>query len=260
MATYQTISIDQACRIMENEPCTVLDIRDEQSYKQSRLPNAIRFDDKIIRRMRKTGQHQSAVLVYCYHGVSSRDISKMLCDFGFTSVYNLEGGFAAWQTAQQKASCASPEMDKTSELATWISQQGFDPGNLNGPDPMGMTALMHASRLGLPDKVQAIIGAGADINLTNNDGNNALWLACFSGDSTTIQTLIQSGVNIDQQNSTLATALMYSASAGKADVVNQLLNAGANPNLKSQDDFTAFDLAATPQVYRLLRNLTERAS
>jgi len=242
---------------MDNESCTVLDIRDEQSFRQSRLPNAVRFNDSLIRQLRKTGQHHSAVLVYCYHGISSRDIAKMLCDFGFSKVFSLDGGFAAWQSLESAQ--AGPALTKSSTLNDWIHdwivQQGFNTEDLNWRDNMGMTALMHASRFGMSEIVQGLIHAGADINITNNDGNNALWLACFSGDSATINVLIQSGVNLDQQNSTLATALMYSASAGKAEVVSQLLKSGANPHLKSQDDYTALDLASTPQVYRLLRNL-----
>lgn len=260
MSAYQCITIQQAREIMERESCVVLDIRDEQSFNQSRLPNAVRFNDSLVRQLRKAGQHHSAVLIYCYHGISSRDIAKMLCDFGFSQVYSLEGGFAAWHSANHTIVEVAPESDSISQLRTWIAQQGFNPNDLNWRDSMGMTALMHASRFGLSDLVQALIEAGADIDLTNHDGNNALWLACFSGDLATIKVLIESGVNIDQQNSTLATALMYSASAGKAEAVDMLLNAGANPHLKTQDDYTALDLAATPQVYRLLRNLTVKAS
>jgi rhodanese-related sulfurtransferase len=257
MTAYRCITVQQAREIIENQSCTVLDIRDEQSFNQSRLPDAVRFNDMLIRQMRKAGKQHSSVLVYCYHGISSRDIAKMLCDFGFTEVYSLDGGFAAWQSFSHQATAQpAPEIvNNNSPLHHWITQQGFNTNDLNWRDDMGMTALMQASRFGLCETVKALIDAGADINLTNNDGNNALWLACFSGDQATIDALIQSGINIDQQNTTGATALMYSASAGKADVVRLLLDARADPHLKSQDDYTAFDLAATPQVYRLLRNL-----
>ena len=256
MAAYQSITIQQAREMLASESCTVLDIRDEQSFNQGRLPNAVRFDDKLIRQMRQTGQHHAAVLVYCYHGISSRDIAKMLCDFGFSNVYNLDGGFAAWHSLNHVSVRDATGHEQKSTRDHWLIQQGFDPRNPNWRDGAGMTALMHASRFGLSHIVQALIDSGADVNLTNNDGNNALWLACFSGDQATIQALLQCGVNIDQQNLTLATALMYSASAGKAKVVHQLLNAGADPNLKNQDDYTALDLAASPQVYRMLRNIS----
>ena len=114
---------------------------------------------------------------------------------------------------------------------------------------------MQACRFGLAETVSILIQAGADINLTNNDGNNALWLACFSGDENTINVLIENGIDIDNCNITGATALIYASSTGKSSIVKQLLEAGADPFIKTQDDFTALDLAASPQTYRLLRNL-----
>lgn len=36
-------------------------------------------------------------MVYCAHGNSSRDICHLLSSMGFKEVYNLEGGWLAWQ-------------------------------------------------------------------------------------------------------------------------------------------------------------------
>ena len=46
---------------------------------------------------------------------------------------------------------------------------------------------------------------------------------------------------------------MYAASAGKDAVVKALLAAGANRELKSLDDYTALDMAATLPCLQLLR-------
>lgn len=99
MFQYENISIEQAHQILEGSSCTVFDIRDGNSYEQGRLPGAQRFNEQIIRRMRNTGQRNSPILIYCYHGNSSKDIAKLLCDIGFSKVYNLNGGYTAWQAA-----------------------------------------------------------------------------------------------------------------------------------------------------------------
>jgi rhodanese-related sulfurtransferase len=97
MATYQNISISNAQWILENTTCIVVDIRDEQSYRQGHLPRAVRFNNRIFHQIRKQEQHQIPILVYCYHGISSKDVAQIFSDFGCTNVYSLEGGYASWQ-------------------------------------------------------------------------------------------------------------------------------------------------------------------
>lgn len=256
MHQYKNISLEQAQQILDSGSCTIFDIRDDRSYEQGRIPGAQRFSDKIIRQMRKTEQRDSPVLIYCYHGNSSKDVAQMLCDFGFSNVYSLIGGYTAWEANQKQVSSATQNATTLTPAAhAWLIEQGIDVNNINQKIDNGMTALMQACRFGLADVAGTLIQAGADVNLTNNDGNNALWLACFSGDITTIEVLLAGGVNTDNQNVTGATALIYAASAGKSAVVQRLLEAGANPHISTQDDFTALDLAASPKTYKLLRTL-----
>jgi len=40
--------------------------------------------------------------VYCYHGNSSRDLCTLLVGMGLRQVYNLVGGWAAWESWQQQ--------------------------------------------------------------------------------------------------------------------------------------------------------------
>jgi nitrogenase-associated protein len=91
------------------------------------------------------------------------------------------------------------------------------------------------------------------LDAVNRDGNNALWLACVHGDLSGIERLVRAGVPIDQTNTTGATALMYASSSGKAAVLRQLLALGADASLRTQDDFSALDMAASVECLRLLR-------
>jgi len=98
MATYQNVSIVNALSILQNPASIVVDIRDEQSYRNGHLPNAVRMDAKLLQQIRKQ-KPAHAIIVYCYHGVSSKDIAQMLSDFGCVEVYSLEGGYSAWQSS-----------------------------------------------------------------------------------------------------------------------------------------------------------------
>lgn len=144
------------------------------------------------------------------------------------------------------------EIGLTPEIQSWLLARGFRPDHIDGVIENRTTPLMQACRLGDRAMVDALIEAGADLDATNGDGNNALWLACYRGDPAIIDRLLESGIAIDHQNDSGATCLMYVASSGKAGVVAQLLKAGADCGLKNQDDFTALDMAANLECLRLL--------
>ena len=260
MTSYSNVTIKNARSIIDSESSIIIDIRDEHNYLQGHIPRAVRLDEQQLIRMRKTPQRHCPVLIYCYHGISSKEIASLLCALGFTDVYNLDGGYTAWQAEQQKVIEANSTIaTKNPELRFWLSNQGFDPNNIDARNQTGLTPLMQACRMGLAETTRQLLQSGADVNLTNDDGNNALWLACFSGDAATIGVLIENGVDINNKNITGATALIYASSAGKATVVKQLLDSGANPFVRTQDDFTAQDLAASPQTYHLFRKLRPTA-
>ena len=145
-------------------------------------------------------------------------------------------------------------MNLAPTLSTWLAAQGFSPEDLNSTIANKVTPLMHAARLGEYDIAANLIRCGAEPNATNNDGNNALWLACFSGNLELIRLLIESGVNPDNQNDNGTTCLMYASSAGKAEVVAELLNAGANTRLQLVDGYTALDVAGNVECLTLLRH------
>ncbi len=89
--------------------------------------------------------------------------------------------------------------------------------------------------------------------MTNADGCNALWLACYHGSHAIIERLIAAGIDLDLQNGNGATCLMYVASNSKPDLVKLLLEKGADARLKNFDDFSALDLAASIDCLKLLR-------
>ncbi|MEM8718159.1 MAG: ankyrin repeat domain-containing protein [Cyanobacteria bacterium P01_G01_bin.39] len=143
------------------------------------------------------------------------------------------------------------KLSQATEL--WLQEKGYSTDNLNDKASHGATALIVASREGAIDVVRDLLDSDIDINLTNNDGNNALWFACFKNDLTLMRLLIDAGIEINNQNDNGVTVLMYAASSGKVDAVKLLLAAGANPDLKNLDDFRAFEFSSTVEILQLLR-------
>lgn len=142
----------------------------------------------------------------------------------------------------------------TPTLAAFLDQHGFTRNRLSSPQADGrFTPLMRAAKEGRLDIVEELLALGVDISVTNADGCNALWLACYHGSHALIQRLLDAGIDLDRQNGNGATCLMYVASNGKADLVQLLLENGADTGLKNFDDFTARDLAASVACLRLLR-------
>ncbi|MBP0018028.1 MAG: ankyrin repeat domain-containing protein [Cyanobacteria bacterium SBLK] len=141
-------------------------------------------------------------------------------------------------------------------LENWLQVRGFDANNLEQPGENGDTALMQATREGELETARSLIRAGALLNARNNDGNNALWFACFRDRYDLIELLVEAGINCDNQNDNGATALMYASSAGKTEMVRALLAMNADAKLKNLDDFQAIDFAANFNIIKILKNVT----
>lgn len=141
----------------------------------------------------------------------------------------------------------------TPNLTTFLAEYGFPADDLNAQVANGFTPLMRAAKLGRLDLVEELIGLGVALDRLNDDGCNALWLACYNGSHDVIRRLVGAGIPIDQQNGNGATCLMYVSSNSKPDLVRLLLELGADASLRNFDDFSALDLAASLPCLKLLR-------
>lgn len=140
------------------------------------------------------------------------------------------------------------------EITDWLQNHYFSVSHPVEQNDAGMYPLILACQQGRSDMVGFLIGRGADLDVIDQYGNNALWAACYAQDIACIDRLLDAGIDIDFQNAASgATALIFAASSGREQVVARLLAAGANPDLKTHDDFTALDLASTRKILKLLR-------
>jgi thiosulfate sulfurtransferase len=98
--SFQCISVDKAAELLRQEPVTVVDIRDPQSFSAGHIPGAVRLDNSNVEDFLRQADPDQPVLVCCYHGHSSQGAAQFLVQRGFEQVYSLDGGMSAWMLSQ----------------------------------------------------------------------------------------------------------------------------------------------------------------
>lgn len=217
-----------------------LDARAAADFEQGHIPGSLRLDGRNHEALLLRGDRARPVFIACYHGNASQAYAQMFTDFGYATVADLVGGREAWLR------------DVPPPLGPWLAEQGF--AHAEARTAHGHTPLMQAAWRGRADLVALLLALGVDLAAVNVDGNQALWLACVSGDAALVQALARAGADLDHANATGATCLMYAASSGKELIVRTLLALGADPARRTQDDFSALDMAATLPCLRLLQH------
>lgn len=106
---------------------------------------------------------------------------------------------------------SAPEMDILAAVISGnlgVVKQHIDAGtDLNKKDPMsGSTPLITAATFGKNEIAKALIDAGADLSIKNNDGSTALHSAAFFCRVEIVQLLIDANVDKDQRNNFGVTA------------------------------------------------------
>lgn len=97
MTDFERISPQQAEPLLQQQDWQVVDIRDESSYRQSHIPNALHLDNQTVAEFLQQQNPEQAILVYCYHGHSSLNAAAYLSSQGCSNVYSLDGGFEQWR-------------------------------------------------------------------------------------------------------------------------------------------------------------------
>ncbi len=94
---FERISIDQAKALIAAEPCTLVDIRDAQSYAEAHVPDAIHLDGNSVEEFVANTNREQPLLIYCYHGNSSQSAAQYFAGQEFKRVFSVDGGFEAWR-------------------------------------------------------------------------------------------------------------------------------------------------------------------
>ena len=88
----------EVIRLM-NQGATLLDMRAQQDYQAGHISGARHFDAGQLANAAETLKRykERAVVVYCDRGSSAAAAVRSLSSQGFTKVFNLRGGLAAWR-------------------------------------------------------------------------------------------------------------------------------------------------------------------
>lgn len=137
-----------------------------------------------------------------------------------------------------------------------------DCDSLFGYEPAA-AALHRAVRAKETGVVKALLGAGADINARNENGQTALFVydarRFFPLPDATkmLKMLIDCGIDLNAQDDAGHTALMYYAILGLSDLAEFLIDAGTDLNIRNNNGRTAlekFGRMGICESARLLRN------
>lgn len=94
---FKHIDITGLKQLQDQQQVTVFDIRDPQSYAAGHIPGARHLTNDNLQQELAQTDSSATVVVCCYHGVSSQSAAEFVASQGFTDVYSLDGGYAAWQ-------------------------------------------------------------------------------------------------------------------------------------------------------------------
>jgi thiosulfate sulfurtransferase len=97
MDEFEQIDVDAARRMMKYEDVSIVDIRDEGSYREAHIKGAISLNDKNMNTFLKETDKKKSLICYCYHGMSSQSAAQYFVSQGFKNVYSLIGGFEQWR-------------------------------------------------------------------------------------------------------------------------------------------------------------------
>jgi rhodanese-related sulfurtransferase len=237
----------------------ILDMRDPASLAQGRIEGAEAVSDALLGQLMRRRQRERPVVVYCYHGNSSRDLCQFIAGFGYTRVYNLVGGWQGWMQLGQTEPASPRSASPSPALSAWLMERGFPADSLHARIDNGMSPLMLAALQGERALVEELLALGADPNHVNDDDHHALWFACVHGDPELVSLLVAHGADVDNQNVNGATCAIYAASTGKLEVLRRLVEAGAKLDTETSGGYTALESASTLRVLKYLRGVVQAA-
>lgn len=91
------VTCDEAAAALERGDTTFVDVRDPRSYAQAHIPGAQHVQDSNIAQFVAEADKAKPVIVYCYHGNSSKGGTMYLLEQGFETVHSMAGGFEKWR-------------------------------------------------------------------------------------------------------------------------------------------------------------------
>jgi rhodanese-related sulfurtransferase len=98
MLSFAALGPQDVIRLM-NQGATLLDMRAQQEYTQGHISGARHFDPAQLPNASDSLKRykEKALILYCDRGSGGAAAVRALTKQGFTKVFNLRGGIAAWR-------------------------------------------------------------------------------------------------------------------------------------------------------------------
>ncbi len=102
---FKDVNVEEFEKMRADKKNVVLDVRTPKEFAAGHIPGAINIDvngpdfDQKVAKLKKSDVY----LVHCAAGVRSAKACDKLSKLDFPSLFNLEGGFRAWEKAGNKA-------------------------------------------------------------------------------------------------------------------------------------------------------------
>ena len=137
---------------------------------------------------------------------------------------------------------AAAAKGQTDELRSLVEK---DPALVNAHSPDGFTPLGLATFFGHAETVEALLAAGAEVNLASRESMKMppLGSAMAVQRNDIAQTLIEHGADVNGKAANDLTALHTAAARGNLEAAKLLLDHGADVNATSTDGKTPLDYA-----------------
>ena len=97
---YKFIHVQEAQELLNDPGTVIVDIRDKVSFQAGNIPNSINLSDDNIIDFLDSTDRKAPLLIYCYHGINSKDAAEYFVNNGFHTVFSLDGGYSEF--SQQK--------------------------------------------------------------------------------------------------------------------------------------------------------------
>ncbi|MDG1882143.1 MAG: rhodanese-like domain-containing protein [Alphaproteobacteria bacterium] len=94
--SFQCISIEEAKIIIDKDNLTIIDIRDRNSFLNGHIDKAVHVEDLDIDNFLKDKNKNDTILIYCYHGNSSKSAANFFVQHGFEKVLSMDEGYVGW--------------------------------------------------------------------------------------------------------------------------------------------------------------------
>ncbi|XP_059474055.1 uncharacterized protein LOC132195835 [Neocloeon triangulifer] len=143
-------------------------------------------------------------------------------------------------------------------VAEFLLSQGADVNSRD--DAIESPSTLAASFSGL-EMCQLLVENGTDLSAVDEDGNDSLHLACFSGKLDTIKYLLGlNGFSVENKGRNGRTALHIAAAKGHIAVAEFLLSQGADVNSRDDANDSPLTLAASFSSAEMCRFLVENGA